>query len=398
MYDKKKVVLIVTLMVSLFLISAGVTYAYFAAQISQSENSGVSIQAVNGLEINFSNSNEILIDNALPGSYQEKDITVTLINKNKNFGQVYNMVLNIKNNTFDEGKGHLTYTITKENETLVNKKEITKSSGTELMLKNTRIEGTTNDERVSEVYHLKIEYPNQEYEQEQGGIFNGYISFKVVANPLEERYIVSDKDNTEVLKDNLEIGNMVVLSGGSLTKDERFYVYKVEKENGKTTKIYTLSEYNLDLYDITDEAGNILASPTSKPTNPTGMQTSTGRDVVFSNDQLHATNEECTKIGIGLDGGICRVGYIGSVPYYYVENYRNELESNGAGISEARLITKSEIDEVVSHYTTANTATYNTYLNNAESYPLKEGYTLDNFKWLWKNGFYGRFNLLRKRN
>ena len=48
------------------------------------------------------------------------------------------------------------------------------------------------------------------------------------------------------------------------------------------------------------------------------------------------------------------------------------LGEQGVPIKEARLITKKEIDGVVAHYTTAESAAYNTYLNNSETYPLKE--------------------------
>ena len=64
----------------------------------------------------------------------------------------------------------------------------------------------------------------------------------IINTPLQMKYIVSDTNSNTVEKDNLQIGNMVVLTNGIIT--ERFYVYKVDKDTGtnKVSKIYTLSE------------------------------------------------------------------------------------------------------------------------------------------------------------
>ena len=108
---KKKIVMVIVLVLVVLALGVGGVYAYFAATVTQDTTSNVSISAVSGLAISFSNSANIEMTNVLPGQSFTKTFSATLTNNTSEIPIVYSVKLHVTRNTFDTSKGKLTYTL-----------------------------------------------------------------------------------------------------------------------------------------------------------------------------------------------------------------------------------------------------------------------------------------------
>ena len=107
----KKLLMTIALVVVAVVLGVGGVYAYFAATVTQDTTSNVSISAVSGLAISFSNSANIEMTNVLPGQSWTKTFSATLTNNTSEIPIVYSVKLHVTRNTFDAAKGKLTYTL-----------------------------------------------------------------------------------------------------------------------------------------------------------------------------------------------------------------------------------------------------------------------------------------------
>lgn len=120
------------------------------------------------------------------------------------------------------------------------------------------------------------------------------------------------------------IGSVVAIG------NEQFYVYG--KENGN---VKLLSMYNLRVGNSADENKNITVL-----SNPTGIQDTDAKGFVRDEKKYIGTS----SFSDSSNKGTYYSDYEGSLVEKYVNNYKTYLINLGANISNARLITKSELE------------------------------------------------------
>ena len=337
MASKKRLGLIIVLMVGLFVLSVGVTYAYFEAQVNQSGTSGVTITAVEGLSITFDTQNVITMNNIIPGESDEKEITVTLDNKGKEFDVTYNMKIHVTESTFDEEHGKLTYTLTGDGITNSLEGEIPYGLNQDItILRNKVISGEEGSNTPTEqTYNLVITYPNDEENvQEQGATFDGYVYF--TGREEQTNIKINYKSINNYTNDDLIIGDMLVIprEGG----EERFYYIGADINN--TTKKAFLAEWNIDVG--ADTINGIEYSTDYMNSPASGFQSNqvvgykpgftTKGTIAFSTNDIHPTDEACANEGVGMDPGIystpagCYTAYKGSILEHYTNKYLNAVK------------------------------------------------------------------------
>lgn len=195
---KNRYMIYITLLMLLLSFVLGITYSYLAAKINNPETSSTIAVEAGKLSITYeNNSNNIFLNNIIPGDSVTKQFTLTGINTTKpnditkNTDLKYKIGIVIDVNTFSNGA--LTYTLTKDSSSSTNGKLANDTtgtidqSGTQYIGNGNFPSGTNNDKHI---YNLTISFPDTNIDQsiDQGASFACHITV--------EQYIPSFKNDS----------------------------------------------------------------------------------------------------------------------------------------------------------------------------------------------------------
>lgn len=185
---KNRYLIYIALLILTLSITLGVTYSYLAAKINNRESSSTIKVESGQLSITYeNNSNNIILNNIIPGDSVTKQFTLTGINNTKpnaittNTDLKYKIGIAIDNNTFSEGA--LTYALTKDSTSSSNGKLANdatgtiNSSGIQYIGKGYFVSGANNDKHI---YNLTISFPdtNEDQSIDQGASFACHVTVK----------------------------------------------------------------------------------------------------------------------------------------------------------------------------------------------------------------------------
>ena len=176
---KKNKIIIISLLVGLILILAGVSYAYFAAVITGNESTSTIVLEAGELEIDVSGGNSIVANNLLPSANAWATKTITLTGKNTtNTAMNYILSIVVDNNTFSSGS--IKYSLTGEN---VDNNGQLISNKTLQTLDSTLDVGTgyfVNGSNKVHRYTLSLYFPDtyEDQSDDMGATFNCHIVIK----------------------------------------------------------------------------------------------------------------------------------------------------------------------------------------------------------------------------
>ena len=196
MNDKKiTIITIVSMILSLLLITIGLSFAYFTANITGTEDS-TTINVTGGvMTIHYdSEGQEINAPNIEPSDDPFGTKTFTLTGNNTtNEDMQYHIILIVEENTFTENalKYKLTSTNTDDNGQVAPSIEeltgIPSGENQEVFLGNAHFSSPTEGNKVH-TYNLELYFPDTgvSQDEDQGKIFRGYIniSFFYLKKPL----------------------------------------------------------------------------------------------------------------------------------------------------------------------------------------------------------------------
>ena len=154
--------------------------------------------------------------------------------------------------------------------------------------------------------------------------------FKIILPSISLVYSTVDDSSMNGQVVRVVSGDINTLGSVVAIGNEQFYVFGKENENVKL-----LSMYNLRVGNSADEEG--IATPL---TNPTGIQDIDAKGFVRDGKKYIGTS----SFSNSSNKGTYYSDYEGSLVEKYVNNYKTYLINLGANISNARLITKSELE------------------------------------------------------
>lgn len=188
MEDKPKTVIvsIIGTILTIAIVSLGVTYAFFSANISGSESGSTIIAEAGIMQISVSGGNNVTAENIMPDSdnpWGTKTITLTGTNTTEK-SMSYKLKLVVDNNEFK--KANMQYTLTSTNTgnngvvitSVTTATDITAAVGASQVLGGTTQVGYfLNASNVAHTYVLKLFYPetNTDQSEDMGAKFAAHI-------------------------------------------------------------------------------------------------------------------------------------------------------------------------------------------------------------------------------
>lgn len=188
MEDKPKTVIvsIIGTILTIAIVSLGVTYAFFSANISGSESGSTIIAEAGIMQIAVSGGNNVTAENIMPDSdnpWGTKTITLTGTNTTEK-SMSYKIKLVVDNNEFK--KANMRYTLTSTNTgnngavitSVTTATDITAAVGASQVLGGTTQVGYfLNASNVAHTYVLKLFYPetNTDQSEDMGAKFAAHI-------------------------------------------------------------------------------------------------------------------------------------------------------------------------------------------------------------------------------
>lgn len=188
MEDKPKTVIvsIIGTILTIAIVSLGVTYAFFSANISGSESGSTIIAEAGIMQISVSGGNNVTAENIMPDSdnpWGTKTITLTGTNTTEK-SMSYKIKLVVDNNEFK--KANMQYTLTSTNTgnngvvitSVTTATDITAAVGASQVLGGTTQVGYfLNASNVAHTYVLKLFYPetNTDQSEDMGAKFAAHI-------------------------------------------------------------------------------------------------------------------------------------------------------------------------------------------------------------------------------
>lgn len=188
MEDKPKTVIvsIIGTILTIAIVSLGVTYAFFSANISGSESGSTIIAEAGIMQIAVSGGNNVTAENIMPDNdnpWGTKTITLTGTNTTEK-SMSYKIKLVVDNNEFK--KANMQYTLTSTNTgnngavitSVTTATDITAAVGASQVLGGTTQVGYfLNASKVAHTYVLKLFYPetNTDQSEDMGAKFAAHI-------------------------------------------------------------------------------------------------------------------------------------------------------------------------------------------------------------------------------
>jgi hypothetical protein len=183
--NKTSITLILSMIISLLLITIGLSFAYFTANITNTEDSTTIYASGGVMNINYDGGENINAPNIFPGSDPFATKTFTLTGNNTtNTNMNYHIIFVIEENTFTEEalKYKLISTNTDDNGTIapsINELKDIPTESNEIFLGNGSFESPTSGNKVH-TYNLELYFPDtvEDQNDNQGKTFKSYISVR----------------------------------------------------------------------------------------------------------------------------------------------------------------------------------------------------------------------------
>ena len=171
---KKKVAIIASIVIAAILLIAGVSYAYYSANVKE-VNKTETVIKTDELSITFTGTQEITAENMIPGDSFTKTFTVE---NPSNVATTFNIYMDNVTNEFNED---LVYMLTDEDGEVITEMPLpVTNTGKSYIVSNVQIESLE-----TKTYTLKIEYkyldtPQNDY---QGKYFKTTLGIDTTPNP-----------------------------------------------------------------------------------------------------------------------------------------------------------------------------------------------------------------------
>ena len=229
--NKKKIVIITSVIVLLILAILGASYAYYSATVKENNKTQTVIKT-NELEIVYTGTEEINVSDIVPGDSFTKKFTVE---NTSNVPVTYNIYLENITNEFNED---LVYTLKDKDGTVI-EEEVLPSTNTGKTYLITDIEIDSNELKEYEMA-IKFKYSDKDQNKLQGKSFNATLG--IDTDPVKIVKVVNDKIELDKLN-----------SGDTVTKT--FNVKNLSKET---------QSYDVILSDVVNTYGDNLTYSLSK--------------------------------------------------------------------------------------------------------------------------------------
>lgn len=189
--SKSIIISIIGTILSIAIVSLGVTYAFFSASIIGSESGSTIVAEAGIMQISVSGGNNVTAENIMPDNdnpWGTKTITLTGTNTTEK-SMSYKIKLVVDNNEFK--KANMQYTLTSTNtenngaviSNVSTATDITAAVGTSQVLGGTTQVGYfLNASKVAHTYVLKLFYPetNTDQSEDMGAKFAAHIVIESV--------------------------------------------------------------------------------------------------------------------------------------------------------------------------------------------------------------------------
>ena len=228
---KKKVIIPVIASIITVLVLGGVSYAYYSAKIKENNKTETVIKT-NELTIKYTGTQEINVDNIVPGDSMTKTFTVE---NTSNVSVTYNIYLENITNEFNED---LVYTLKEENNEII-KEEVLPTSSDKKSYLITDVEIKSQEVKQYEMT-VEFKYSDKDQNKLQGKKFNATLG--IDTTPIKIVKVVNDKIDIDKLN-----------SGEEVTKT--FNVKNLSSTN---------QNYDIKLSEIVNTYGNNLTYTLSK--------------------------------------------------------------------------------------------------------------------------------------
>ena len=228
---KKKVIIPVIASLVTVLVLSGVSYAYYSAKIKENNKTETVIKT-NELTIKYTGTQEINVDNIVPGDSMTKTFTVE---NTSNVSVTYNIYLENITNEFNED---LVYTLKEENNEII-KEEVLPTSSDKKSYLITDVEIKSQEVKQYEMT-VEFKYSDKDQNKLQGKKFNATLG--IDTTPIKIVKVVNDKIDIDKLN-----------SGEEVTKT--FNVKNLSSTN---------QNYDIKLSEIVNTYGNNLTYTLSK--------------------------------------------------------------------------------------------------------------------------------------
>jgi len=229
--NKKKIVIISSIAVAVILLIAGVSYAFYSANVKE-ENKTETVIKTNKLTIVYTGTEEINVEGIVPGDSFTKKFTVE---NTSNIPVTYNIYLEGITNEFNED---LVYTL-KDKSGEVISEEILPTTNREKTYLITDIEIDASEIKEYEMT-IEFKYSDKDQNKLQGKSFEATLG--IDTTPVKIVKVVNDK---------LDLGKLS--SGDTVTKTFSIKNLSKEKQN-----------YDLKLSDVVSTYGDNLTYSLSK--------------------------------------------------------------------------------------------------------------------------------------
>ena len=183
--NKTSITLILSMIISLLLITIGLSFAYFTANITNTEDSTTINVSGGMMNIHYNGGDNINAPSISPSNESFATKTFTLTGNNTtNTNMNYHIIFVIEENTFTEEalKYKLISTNTDDNGTIapsINELKDIPTNQNEIFLGNGSFESPTSGNKVH-TYNLELYFPETDEDQNenQGKTFKAYISVR----------------------------------------------------------------------------------------------------------------------------------------------------------------------------------------------------------------------------
>ena len=228
---KKKIIIPVIASIITVLVLGGVSYAYYSAKIKENNKTETVIKT-NELTIKYTGTQEINVDNIVPGDSMAKTFTVE---NTSNVSVTYNIYLENITNEFNED---LVYTLKEENNEII-KEEVLPISSDKKSYLITDVEIKSQEVKQYEMT-VEFKYSDKDQNKLQGKKFNATLG--IDTTPIKIVKVVNDKIDIDKLN-----------SGEEVTKT--FNVKNLSSTN---------QNYDIKLSEIVNTYGNNLTYTLNK--------------------------------------------------------------------------------------------------------------------------------------
>ena len=227
--NKKKKIILVSILLSAILLIVGVSYAYYSANVKE-VNKTQTVIKTNELEIIFTGTSEITASGIVPGESFKKTFTVENVS---NIPVTYNIYLENITNEFDED---LVYTLTDDNGEVIAEEVLPSDSEKTYLITDVEIEA-----EELKTYTMKIEFKYTDKDQNhlQGAEFKATLG-------VDTKKVTVVK----VVNDKLDLEKM---ENGTLTKT---FIVKNLSEISQN--------YDIKLSDVVNSYGDNITYSLSK--------------------------------------------------------------------------------------------------------------------------------------